>query len=63
MCGPVASVLGVDKALVLRRFLTHMPVKFEVASGPSVVQGVLIDVDPDSGQAQAMRRVQEAYEG
>ncbi len=63
MCGPVDSVLGIDKDLILRRFLTHMPVKFEVASGRSVVQGVLVDVDADTGQAQAMRRVQEAYGG
>ena len=30
MCGPIDSVIGVKKELVLRRFLTHMPVKFEV---------------------------------
>jgi metallophosphoesterase (TIGR00282 family) len=63
MCGPLDSVLGVKKELILRRFLTHMPVKFEVASGASVVQGVVIDVDPQTGQAQAIRRVHETCVG
>jgi 2',3'-cyclic-nucleotide 2'-phosphodiesterase len=59
MCGPTESVIGVRKELALRRFLTHMPVQFEVASGPVVVQGVFVDVDPSSGQAQGIRRLQQ----
>lgn len=63
MCGPTESVIGVKKELVLRRFLTHMPVKFEVASGPVVVQGALVDIDPVSGRAQSIRRLQQVGEG
>jgi len=59
MCGPTESVIGVKKELVIRRFLTHMPVKFEVASGPVVVQGAVVDIDAETGQARAIRRVQE----
>src|SRR5881296_3708975 len=59
MCGPEGSVLGVKTAQVLRRFLTQMPTRFEVASGPVLVQGALIDVDGASGRATAIRRVQE----
>jgi metallophosphoesterase (TIGR00282 family) len=59
MCGPEASVLGVKTEQVLRRFLTQMPTRFEVASGPVIVQGALIDVDPGSGRATAIRRVRE----
>jgi metallophosphoesterase (TIGR00282 family) len=61
MCGPTESIIGVRQELVVRRFLTHMPVKFEVASGPVVVQGVFVDIDAETGQAQTIRRLQEAY--
>jgi 2',3'-cyclic-nucleotide 2'-phosphodiesterase len=59
MCGPEPSVLGVKTEQVLRRFLTQMPTRFEVAAGPVLVQGALIDVDAASGRATAIRRVQE----
>jgi metallophosphoesterase (TIGR00282 family) len=59
MCGPESSVLGVKTEQVLRRFLTQMPTRFEVASGPVLVQGALIDVDPATGRATAIRRVRE----
>ncbi|HVN84374.1 MAG TPA: TIGR00282 family metallophosphoesterase [Candidatus Binatia bacterium] len=62
MCGPIESILGVRVEPVLRRFLTHMPTKFDVASGPVIVQGAMIDVDPESGRASAIRRVQERVE-
>ena len=60
MCGPTESVIGVKKELVIERFLKHMPVKFEVAGGPTIVQGALIDIDAQSGRATAIRRVRES---
>jgi 2',3'-cyclic-nucleotide 2'-phosphodiesterase len=59
MCGPEASVIGMKTEQVIRRFLTQMPTRFEVASGAVVVQGVLIDIDERSGRSTAVRRVQE----
>ena len=62
MCGPVDSVIGMRRDEVLHRFLTQMPVRFEVAKGPLLVQGALLDVDPENGRATAIERVQEAQE-
>ncbi len=62
MCGPTESVIGVQTELALRRFITHMPVKFEVARGPVIVQGAIVDVDAETGQARAIRRVRETAE-
>jgi hypothetical protein len=59
MCGPIDSVIGVKKELAIRRFITHLPTKFEPASGRTVVQGAVVTVDPDSGRATAITRVQE----
>jgi len=33
MSGPYDSVIGVEKELVLKKFLTGMPSKFEAAKG------------------------------
>lgn len=59
MCGPWISVIGTDRELVLERFLTQMPVRFEVANGPAVLGAVVIDVDPVSGRATAIERILE----
>jgi metallophosphoesterase (TIGR00282 family) len=62
MCGPIDSVIGVRHELALRRFLTHLPVRFETAAGRTVVQGAVVSVDPATGRASAIRRVQEYVE-
>jgi 2',3'-cyclic-nucleotide 2'-phosphodiesterase len=63
MCGPWMSVIGSDRQLVLERFLTQMPVRFEVAKGPAVLSAVLIDVDPTTGRASAIQRILERESG
>jgi hypothetical protein len=47
MCGPRDSVIGVKKELVLERFLTQLPVRFEVASADVWLEGVLIEIGPE----------------
>jgi calcineurin-like phosphoesterase len=62
MCGPRDSVIGVKREQVLRRFLTQMPGRFEVADGAVLVQGVVIDVDDETGHASSINRFQEVIE-
>jgi hypothetical protein len=59
MCGPESSILGMRTDRVLERFRQQMPVRFEVASGPPIVQGAIVDVDRETGRALAIRRFQE----
>lgn len=59
MCGPQNSVIGMDKTIVLRKFRTGMPARFEVADQPGVISGVVIDVQKDTGRATAIERVFE----
>jgi len=51
MTGPRNSVLGVDSRLVIQKFLSQMPVKFEVAGGPCQFNGVIIDMDSKTGRS------------
>ena len=62
MCGPEESVIGSEIQPVLRRFLTAMPVRFSVASGPVLVCGALVEIDPASGRALSITRIRERWE-
>ncbi len=62
MCGPHDSVLGRDVDAVIRRFMTQMPQKLEVASNNVQLCGVILDVDEDSGQARSIERIRLPHE-
>ena len=57
MCGPLDSVIGMDKETVIKGFLSQLPRHFEVAHENVVLQGIIVDVDDDSGQAREIRRL------
>jgi hypothetical protein len=58
MTGPFHSVLGVLKEGAIRRFVSQMPEKFEPASQDVRLNGVLVDVDGETGRARAITRIQ-----
>lgn len=62
MCGPVYSVIGVKKEQALERFLSGIPHRFEVASGPIQVDAVVVDIDPQTGKAKSIERIQRLLE-
>jgi metallophosphoesterase (TIGR00282 family) len=57
MSGPYDSVIGVEKELVLHRFLTGMPGKFEAAKGNPKMCAVVIACDPLTGRASSIQRI------
>ena len=58
MCGPMDSVLGMDQQLILQKFLTGLPVKFEPAPGPVMLSGVIVESD-DKGRCVSIAAWQE----
>src|SRR2546423_249408 len=56
MTGPYLSVIGVDKDVILRRFLTALPVRMEAARGGVELHSVIVDVDEGTGKSRAIRR-------
>ncbi|NEU29297.1 TIGR00282 family metallophosphoesterase [bacterium LRH843] len=58
MTGPYDGILGVDREPVLKKFLTTMPVRFEVAKGREQLNGVVIDLHPKTGLAKSIKRIQ-----
>ena len=58
--GPHESVLGREIEPIIKRFLTNMPQRFEVAKGRVLLQGTVIEIDEASGKAVRIQRVSEA---
>ncbi len=57
MTGPYDSVIGVKKELVIDRFLTGMPARFEAANGDVRLCGAFVECDDTTGRATRMERV------
>ena len=57
MTGPYDSVIGVQKELILQRFLTNMPGRFEPATDDVRLAATLIDCDAVTGRATAVQRI------
>jgi len=57
MSGPYDSVIGVEKDMVLRKFLTGMPGKFEAAKGNPKMCAALVTCDPVTGRASDIQRI------
>ena len=54
MTGPYVSSIGRDLRPVTRKFVTGMPSRFEVADGPSTMEGAVIDFDPSTKMASSI---------
>jgi len=58
MCGAFDSILGRVKENVIERFVTNMTVRFNIADKDLRIQGVLVEIEPLSGTALSIRRVE-----
>lgn len=47
MTGPYDSILGVDKDIIIKKFVTLMPSRFEVAEGRAVFGAIVLKLDDD----------------
>ncbi|HEY6959360.1 MAG TPA: TIGR00282 family metallophosphoesterase [Candidatus Limnocylindria bacterium] len=63
MVGPRDSVLGMQPPIIVERFRTGIPKRFEVAEGPVQFNSVLIDADEASGSARSIERVDRLWNG
>lgn len=59
MCGVEASVLGMDKNVIIDRFLTRLPQRFKPGAGRGSLNGALVDIDDETGRALSIQLVRE----
>jgi calcineurin-like phosphoesterase len=57
MCGPRDSVIGMKKEIIIERFLTQMPARFEPATGDVWLEGVVIRL-AENGKAESIELVE-----
>ncbi|MGQ9921068.1 MAG: TIGR00282 family metallophosphoesterase [Desulfobacca sp.] len=57
MTGPMDGVIGMDRQVILERFLSQLPQKFKVASQNIQLQGVVLDIAQE-GNCRALTRIQ-----
>jgi hypothetical protein len=58
MTGPFDSVIGRKKEQVLERFLTQMPVRFQMAEEDLQMHGAIVEIDTKTAKALSIKRVQ-----
>lgn len=57
-CGPRDGVIGMDRKSVFRRLIEQLPSRFEIAEGSAQLNGVLLEIDTQTGKAVSITRVQ-----
>ncbi|MFH1626230.1 MAG: TIGR00282 family metallophosphoesterase [Pseudomonadota bacterium] len=57
MTGAMDSVIGMKKEMMIERFLTRRPQKFEVAKRDIKLNAVIIDIDPQTGKSDGIKRL------
>jgi calcineurin-like phosphoesterase len=58
MTGPLRSVIGVDPALAIKRNVTQVLYRMEMAQGPAALRGLLIEIEPATRRALSARRIE-----
>jgi len=61
MVGPRDGCIGMDKDVVLQRFLSGVPNRFVVASGPVTFNSVLVTINSSTGRATSIQRVDREH--
>lgn len=56
MTGPIESILGVKKEIIINRFLTHYPKRFENADGPCMMNCIVLDIVENTGKCSEISR-------
>jgi len=57
MTGPYDGVIGVKKELIVNKFLSNMPTRFEAATGDVRFCAVVVDCDETTGKAREIKRL------
>jgi metallophosphoesterase (TIGR00282 family) len=57
MTGPYDGIIGVNRDIIIKKFLTHMPVKHEVAKGIVQFNAVIMEIDEKNGKTIKIERL------
>lgn len=61
MTGPSDGVIGIDKNIIIKKFLTLMPARYEVAKGKVQLNAILCEVNCETGKAISINRINRIF--
>lgn len=61
MTGPTESVLGVRRDIIIEKLTTKMPVRFELAETPIMLQGALFVLDTERKRVTEVQQVMRGF--
>ncbi len=59
MSGPIDSIIGMKKEIILQRFLEKRPIRMEVGEGRGMLQGAIFRIDRETGRCLSLERVRK----
>ncbi len=62
MTGPYEGILGVDREIILKKFLSYMPVRFELAKGSVQFNAVHLEMDDKTGKTIRIQRISKVFD-
>jgi metallophosphoesterase (TIGR00282 family) len=57
MTGPHDSVIGVEKAEIIQKFVTQMPIRFSPATSGVQINAVVLEINEETGQCRNIQRI------
>lgn len=57
MTGPKNSVIGMDIEVSFKRFETTLPERYRIATGETMLNGVIFDIDDDTNKVKQVKRI------
>lgn len=62
MTGPYEGIIGVDREIIINKFITYMPSKFELAKGKIQFNAILVSIDEKTGKSEKISRISRTLE-
>ena len=59
MTGPSDSVIGMDKQVSIKRFVTSLPERYRVAEGDSILNGIVVEINDKDCKTKSIYRIKK----
>jgi len=57
MCGSADGIIGMDREIIIKKYLTSIPYKFNIAKGDMIFNACIIDIDNISGKSLSIEPI------
>jgi hypothetical protein len=54
MTGPLDGILGVDKDIIIQQMQNNRPARYDLAQGPVQINGIITEINEETGKCQSL---------